>query len=465
MNKQKALFSVALIVAFVFTAVAAGHVSNVNAQVATQTPTAILNVPTQSPNAYGVLGSATVTSTPFAQLPVTGGQSAQQQQQEALATNIIGKYAYLPDGTQLGRIDSLIADGQTGQLAYMVVQLSNQAQSQMSGQSGATAGQGIKYFPVPWQLVSVLPQIQVQQLQNQSGTTLTPGAASTVTVQPSMPLATAGAMQSVTPSASSGAAVTPGAMQSSTMVPGQSNESDNMGVTTEQEKNESDLTAQQQANLLQTGSATPNPQAEGINNYLNSPQQFSAVVINSNQANFNNAPSFNVNQTNNWGQNWQQSVASYWSSQVASLPQTGAALTSQNLVAFKDISGIAVTDNANTQVGYVADMAINQISGQITYVIVQTSGGFMGLNSSQLAVPFNMVSLQTPANKLPEFQLKASAQQLNAAPAANTYSDLTSLSNNSAYQQKVDNYWNSLSGATTSATPGVSALGTVTPTP
>ncbi len=208
MNKSKALFSIALIVAFALTALAAGHVSNANAQAATQAPTSVLNVPTQAQFGFGLQGTASATvgpqgiltatplvgsmglQTPTAILPVTGGQSAQQQQ-EILGSNIIGRMAYLQDGVQLGPVSSIIVNKQTGQVDYVVIQLSNQIRNQMnsqlSGQSGAQlgnqngnqVGQAGQYVPVPLQLIQVLPAIQAQSLQNNGQPNL-----STATVVP-----------------------------------------------------------------------------------------------------------------------------------------------------------------------------------------------------------------------------------------------------------------------------------------
>ncbi len=499
MNKRTSLFSVALIMVMALAALTAGQVSKVQAQAATPTATAL----------------ATSTATLVPVLPVTGGQAAQASHQELLASNIIGRMAYLQDGTQLGPVASLIVNSQTGEVQYAVILLGNQARNQMNSQLGVqpgaqldnqnAQGQGAKYVPVPWQLLSVLPQIEAQQLQNNNAplnnsnnmVPTLPGSTALPTQQSTSSLNMLPTQQSTsslnmlptqsgvnssnpllvgTPNAP--AFSTPMATQSGTLLitPGISNENETetAGIVNEQENRESDL-SQQAQNTLVPSMNTPMPQFNATatpivgqpvpstgSYYL---QQFDAVVVQSSLDNINSAPSFSNNEVRNWqGQNWGQSIASYWNSQVASLPQTGAQLQTDHLIEFQNLQGIDVVNASSNSIGYVENMVIDQSSGKVSYVLVRANGGQLNTSAKLVPVPFSQ--LQWMQNDfLPEFQLSANALDLNNAPIISSNSELNSLSGNSSFQQGIDNYWNGLSGAAANATPGVSiATGTVSPT-
>ncbi len=485
MNKRVTLFSVGLILVMALVTLSAGQVNKVNAQAATGTLTA-------SPT---VIIPSTATLVPV--LPVTGGQAAQNAQQELLASNIIGRMAYLQDGVQLGPISSIIVDSQSGQIQYAVILLSNQTRTRMNSLFGVNPGvqlglqnaqgQGGQYVPVPWQMINVLPQIEAQQLSNNAplnnpnnvvptmqGSTPLPTSAATLAPLPTMAatnnnpliIGTPNAPAFVTPNATQSdmLLLTPGATQTGVMqlAPDVVDDTDNDNELKEQEAQESNLSQQAQntPQAFMNITATPlvGQQSPSTGSYYL--QQFNSISVQASLENLNGAPSFNSNEVRNWqGQNWGQTIASYWNNQVAALPQTGAQLSTDHLIEFQNLQGITVMNASNTVLGYVEDMVIDQASGQVTYTLVRANNGQLNANAHLVAVPFS--ALQWMQNDyLPEFQIPQNSPALENAPIVNSNSQINSLSGNSSYQQQVNSYWNvqgTEGGAAVGATPGVSA--------
>ncbi len=242
--------------------------------------------------------------------------------------------------------------------------------------------------------------------------------------------------------------------------PSATNENDNQGLIKEHESNESDLSQQAQSNLLTPTAPVAGSNQGNLNGQTgqgNGLQQFNSVVVMGSLQNLKDAPSFSNSEIRNWqGQNWGQSISSFWNSQVAALPQTGAQLESNNLVEFQNLSGIAVTNSSNNQVGFVQDLVIDPQSNDISYVIVNSGVTAFGTYGRLVAVPFNLLTWQQ-SNYLPELQLPANAENLDNAPSVNSMNDINSLHGNSTVQQLVDDYWNGLGNPAASATPGTFA--------
>ena len=85
------------------------------------------------------------------------------------------------------------------------------------------------------------------------------------------------------------------------------------------------------------------------------------------------------------------------------------------LVAASDTKGVKVTNFQNQDIGAIDEMLIEPNTGQIRFAVVSV-GGFLGLGSTNVAVPWLAFQIVTERGKIKQLMLDATKERLEKAP-------------------------------------------------
>ncbi len=85
------------------------------------------------------------------------------------------------------------------------------------------------------------------------------------------------------------------------------------------------------------------------------------------------------------------------------------------LLAASEIKGARVTNFQNQDIGDIDEMLIEPNTGQIRFAVVSV-GGFLGLGSTKVAVPWLAFQMVTERGKIKQLMLDAIKERLEKAP-------------------------------------------------
>ena len=85
------------------------------------------------------------------------------------------------------------------------------------------------------------------------------------------------------------------------------------------------------------------------------------------------------------------------------------------LLAASEIKGARVTNFQNQDIGDIDEMLIEPNTGQIWFAVVSV-GGFLGLGSTKVAVPWLAFQIVTERGKIKQLMLDAIKERLEKAP-------------------------------------------------
>lgn len=129
-------------------------------------------------------------------------------------------------------------------------------------------------------------------------------------------------------------------------------------------------------------------------------------------------------------------LSSFWSNEVASLPQTGA---DASLMRLDQVDDIQLVDASGEDIGDVEDMILDPEAGNITYV-VWASGGFLDIGEDLVLVPFEKLSWEMEADgEVSHFILNADQETLQGAPHIAGLDDLDTTVE--GWDEEVQNFW------------------------
>ena len=92
-------------------------------------------------------------------------------------------------------------------------------------------------------------------------------------------------------------------------------------------------------------------------------------------------------------------------------PKTEAAI----LLAASDIKGARVINFQNANIGEIDEVLIEPETGQIRFAVISV-GGFLGLGSTKVAVPWPAFQTVTERGKIKNMMLDATRERLEKAP-------------------------------------------------
>ncbi|MGZ5519274.1 MAG: PRC-barrel domain-containing protein [Limisphaerales bacterium] len=85
------------------------------------------------------------------------------------------------------------------------------------------------------------------------------------------------------------------------------------------------------------------------------------------------------------------------------------------LLAASEIKGARVTNFQNQDIGDIDEMLIEPNTGQIRFAVVSV-GGFLGIGSTRVAVPWLAFQIVTERGKIKQLMLDATRERLEKAP-------------------------------------------------
>ena len=85
------------------------------------------------------------------------------------------------------------------------------------------------------------------------------------------------------------------------------------------------------------------------------------------------------------------------------------------LLAASEIKGARVTNFQNQDIGDIDEMLIEPNTGQLRFAVVSV-GGFLGLGSTKVAVPWLAFQIVTERGKIKQLMLDATKERLEKAP-------------------------------------------------
>jgi hypothetical protein len=148
---------------------------------------------------------------------------------------------------------------------------------------------------------------------------------------------------------------------------------------------------------------------------------------------------------------WTNDVFTFWSNEVATLPQTGAA---GQMFRIDRVSDFEVENADGDDLGDVVEMVLGpamsaegQTAGtgqHIRYVVVGI-GGFLGLGQELVAIPFDRLQLRADGDDFNDFVLNIDRDTLEQAPRFDSIDDFP-YTWETGWDTDIDTFWRNIGG-------------------
>ena len=136
-------------------------------------------------------------------------------------------------------------------------------------------------------------------------------------------------------------------------------------------------------------------------------------------------------------------LAAFWDSLGLSLPVTGPQGSHQMRVV-NSMDNLQVADAQNNNLGQIADLVIDPLTGQITYALL-TGSSIGGANGQYVPVPMNQLQwspLENNPTSLGTFNYNGDVNAFQNAPGYNTPDEFYNQLMTPDWSTSINNYWN-----------------------